>query len=199
VSEAQNNPDFPHEVNSQEGDLSDVVNCLIDYLASSTAQKQKSKLDGLPGYIEDIKSEILTQGREKIKLPNTVFVTEIVGYYYPYEGQINDYQRIKGALYHQAIQSLLRIECTSEVSIERQFEGVTIKGRVDLMCGDWLGEIKGSKYSRNQGMLQLQIYNWILGGGKKMLLIYSDLSYEIVPPNPHVEEMIRKYLKAKLF
>ncbi len=198
MSGAQKDPDFPHGVNSDGEDLSHVVNCLIDYLAGSHTQKSKGQLEGLPGYIEDIKNEILTQGREKIKLPGTVFVTEIVGYYYPYEGQINDYQRIKGALYHQAIQSLLRIECTPEVSIEREFEGVTIKGRVDLMCGDWLGEIKGSRYSRNQGMLQLQIYDWILGGGKKLLLIYSDLSYEVVPPNPKVEDMIRKYLKAKL-
>jgi len=199
VSGAHKDTGLSHVENSEGENLSEVINSLADYLASSTQQKPKPQLDGLPKWIEEIRNEILNQGREKIKIPGTVFVTEIVNYYYPYTGDINDYQRIKGTLYHQAIQSLLRIDCTPEVSIEREFEGVTIKGRVDLFCGEWIGEIKGSRASRNQGILQLQIYNWMLGGGKKLLLIYSDLSYEVVPPNPQVEEMVRKYLKARLF
>jgi len=183
VSGGQWKTGLPHGGNSEEENLPHAVN----------------QLDGIPRYLDDLRNEILSEGKERIRIPGVVFVTDIVGYFYPYQGEINDYQRIKGALYHYAIQSALRIVCTPEVTIEKQFEGVTIRGRVDLVCGDWLGEIKGSRYSRNQGILQLQLYDWILGGGKKLLLIYSDLTYEVVPPNPKVEEMVRKYLKAKLF
>lgn len=195
MSEQKKGEGLSQEVNSQGKSLPDGINSITITFPDASSVTN----DGLPKWIDEIRNEILNAGREKIRIPGVIFVTDIVSYYFPYSGEINDFQRIKGELYHRAIQSMLSIECRPEVGIEKEFEGYIIKGRVDLYCDEWLGEIKGSRSSQKQGALQLQLYDWILGGGHKLLIIYSDLTYEIVQPNPQVEDLVRRYIKAKLF
>jgi hypothetical protein len=131
-----------------------------------------------------------------------VYVTEIVAYYYPYKGVPIPDQLIRGDLYHFALQEMLKDYCNSEVSASKEYMGKLIKGRIDMVCGEYLVEIKSSpKTSFYQGSLQLQIYNWLRGGNNKLMLLYPTLTFDVIKPEPleKIEEMVSNYLKARFF
>ncbi len=133
---------------------------------------------------------------------NDVYVSEIVAYYYPYRKKPLPDQLLRGDLYHYAIQELLRDYCKQEVSVSKEFMGKIIKGRIDMVCEEYIVEIKSSqKTSFYQGALQLQLYNWLRGGENKLMLLYPTLTFDIIKPEPSnvIEEMVRKFLKARYF
>jgi hypothetical protein len=158
-----------------------------------------NKQYNLPDVINTKRNILLQENKGYTKPPNVIFVTEIVSYYYPYEFRINEQQKIRGLLYHNAIQNMLKEECTSEVPIEKSIDNWLIKGRIDLLCNDWIVEIKGGRSSLNQGRLQLQIYDWMMPTSHKLLLLYSDLTFDLVQNDPNIENKVLRFLKARIF
>jgi hypothetical protein len=150
--------------------------------------------------IGQLKYTLLNKPHERGE--DDVYVTEIVSFYHPYKGFPFPDQLLRGHLYHHAIQDLLKDYCQSEVSLSKELLGKKIKGRVDLVCENTFIEIKSSqKTSFNQGALQLQIYNWLVGGGRKLILLYPTLTFDIIKPEPLdvIERLVTNYLKIRYF
>jgi len=83
-----------------------------------------------------------------------------------------------GRLVHLGLQQLLKEKFGAEVekTFKREFNGYTIVGTVDAICGDKLIEIKytksnGNGLPRNSHVLQSKIYLW-LTGLKEARLVY---------------------------
>lgn len=141
---------------------------------------------------------------QKQKAVNEVYVTEIVSYYYPYPDSPAKEVLLRGHVYHAGLQCLLRefpveIEVSKKVAVNGK--EWLIKGRVDMVTSDAIVEIKSSKKSLPFASLQLNIYRYLMQSDKKLVVLYPDLTYDVVSPMSfqEVENKIMKYLQSRLF
>ncbi len=152
--------------------------------------------------LNKLKNSLLSQQKEKVS--NEVYVTEIVSYYYPYPEPPAKEVLLRGHVYHVGLQCLFR-EFPIEVEVSRKLtvdgKEWVIKGRVDMITSDAIVEIKSSRKSLLFATLQLNIYKYLMQSNKKLVVLYPDLSYDIVNPMPfsEVEEKIVKYLRSRIF
>ncbi len=151
--------------------------------------------------LNKLKEQLLSQKKEKAS--NEVYVTEIVSYYYPYPEIATKEVLLRGHIYHAGLQCLFRefpieIEVSKKMTVDNK-EWI-IKGRIDMVTPDALVEIKSSRKSLAYASLQLNIYRYLLQSDKKLVVLYPDLTYDIVNPMPfqEVEEKIVRYLRSRI-
>lgn len=141
---------------------------------------------------------------QKQKAENEVYVTEIVGYYYPYPESPVKEVLLRGHVYHAGLQCLLR-EFPIEIEVSKKIvvdgKEWQIKGRVDMVTSDAIVEIKSSRKSLPFASLQLNIYRYLMQSDKKLVVLYPDLTYDVVKPMSfqEVEDKITKYLRSRIF
>ena len=159
---------------------------------------------------------------------NVVYVTELVGCTMkprlrriaPLLGALvsHEPQVLIGTLLHHGVESItLRhsmgsdVKVETEVEVETQVNGVTVRGRVDVMVkrGDEVIEIDEIKFSRRapsnpyeHHVMQLQVYAEMLQCSERcrLFLVYftpdAIVSFE-VKPRPILEQLVNDYLENR--
>jgi len=113
----------------------------------------------------------------KIKYPeDTIFPSELGICYrksyfarkFEFERGINEIVLDLGEQYHERIENHLieKLNCKSEIEVKGEIEGMKISGRIDLICGNDLIELKtiSSNYFhvREYHLYQVSIYYYLL-------------------------------------
>lgn len=154
--------------------------------------------------ISEIKKLMVDEKKERVK--GEVYVTDIVNFYYPPQMPSTPDVFIRGQLYHQAIESLLKekFNAQTEVSVKIPFNNVTIAGRIDAIVDDVIIEIKSSEKSLEPAKLQASIYRYMLykltGKDYKTVFIDGALNIKVIDPYAydHVEKLIKKALECTI-
>jgi len=131
-------------------------------------------------YISIIKDKLKEEQREKPS--NVIYVTDLVTcqalrqFYVEAE---DDSAQLHGKLIHNSIESIFsQGVCETEVSVVYKLDNFDIVGRLDMLCGDEVVEIKTTKDLKLQHLYQLLIYMYMIRKNNGVLLYINPAGFK---------------------
>jgi len=131
-------------------------------------------------YISIIKEKLKEEKREKPS--NVVYVTDLVTCQALHEFYVeagDDSAQLHGKLIHNSIESIFsQGKCETEVSVVYKLDNFDVVGRLDMLCGDEVVEIKTTKDLKLHHLYQLLIYMYMLRKNNGVLLYINPSGFK---------------------